>query len=149
MNHKVHMQYDIVAVTASAHDGNLPENTIDGNLSTRWSANGSGQYITFDLGSAKTVNQVKAAWYNGDSRTSGFSISLGSDPASLTEVYSGTSSGQTNALESYSFTATTARYIRITGFGNSSNTWNSITEVAIFHAGEEGDGNEEHHHHHH
>ncbi|GJM60708.1 hypothetical protein PEDI_12600 [Persicobacter diffluens] len=144
------VQYDIVAVTASAHDGNLPENTIDGNLSTRWSANGSGQYITFDLGSEKSVNEVKAAWYNGDSRTSGFSISLGSDPATLTEVYSGTSSGQTNALESYSFPEAFARYIRITGYGNSSNSWNSISEVEIYlsgtgedNGGEPGDGNEE------
>jgi unsaturated chondroitin disaccharide hydrolase len=30
-------------VTASSHDGNMPANTLDGKLSTHWSANGNGQ----------------------------------------------------------------------------------------------------------
>jgi poly(beta-D-mannuronate) lyase len=31
------------AVTASANDGNVPGNTVDNSLATRWSANGDGQ----------------------------------------------------------------------------------------------------------
>src|SRR5437867_3157147 len=32
----------VASVTASANDGNVPENTLDGSLSTRWSASGTG-----------------------------------------------------------------------------------------------------------
>jgi len=33
------------SVVASGNDGNLPENTLDNNLATRWSASGDGQWI--------------------------------------------------------------------------------------------------------
>ncbi|SHK35682.1 F5/8 type C domain-containing protein [Reichenbachiella agariperforans] len=128
----------VSSVSASADDGNVPTNTLDGDLDTRWSANGSGQYITYDLGSSQTVSSVKAAWYKGDQRSSTFKIRVGNSTSSLTEVYSGSSSGSSNNLETYNFDATEVRYIRITGLGNSSNTWNSITEVEIY--GEAQDG---------
>jgi PKD repeat protein len=47
-------------------------------------------------------------------------------------VYSGQSSGTTLGLEVYPFAQTSARYVRITGHGNTSNAWNSITEVEIW-----------------
>ena len=34
-----------VSVVASADDGNVPGNTIDNDLATRWSALGDGQWI--------------------------------------------------------------------------------------------------------
>lgn len=132
----------ISSVTASANDGNVPSNTIDGNLSTRWSANGSGRYITYDLGSNKSISSMKIAWYKGDQRQSYFKIRAGASTASLTTIYdaqSSGSSGNTTALETYTFDATTARYVRITGFGNSSNTWNSVTEAEIW-GGTNGSG---------
>src|SRR4051812_28607996 len=46
-------------VTASADDGNVPANTVDGSLATRWSAQGDGQWIRFDLGATHTVTSVK------------------------------------------------------------------------------------------
>lgn len=46
------------SVTARANDGNVPANTVDGSLSTRWSAEGDGQWIRYDLGSSKTVERT-------------------------------------------------------------------------------------------
>ena len=45
-------------VTASTHDGNVPANTVDNNLNTRWSAEGDNQWIAYDLGSARTVGYL-------------------------------------------------------------------------------------------
>jgi len=43
-----------VSVSANGDDGNVPQNTLDGNLGTRWSSKGyTGKYITYDLGSVK------------------------------------------------------------------------------------------------
>src|SRR5262245_36864408 len=56
-------QVPVVSVSASADDGNIPANTVDGSLATRWSASGDGQWIRFDLGSATNVASVKIAWY--------------------------------------------------------------------------------------
>lgn len=129
-------------VTAKSHDGNVPQNTIDGKLSTRWSANGSGQYITYDLGSSKDVSSLKVAWYKGNQRRTRFKIRVGNSTSSLSTVYSAWSSGNTNSLETYNFNTVKARYVRITGFGNTQNTWNSITETEIYgeSSGDDGGG---------
>jgi len=53
-------------VSANGDDGNVPANTLDGSLNTRWSSRGyNGKYITYDLGSVKSVSSVKLAWFKG------------------------------------------------------------------------------------
>src|SRR5687768_13935309 len=64
------------AVTASTNDGNVPGNTVDGSLGTRWSANGDGHWLLLDLGSVRTVAFVKVASYVGDTRSNKFDIQV-------------------------------------------------------------------------
>jgi hypothetical protein len=122
----------VVAVSASSHDGNGPENTLDGDLNTRWSARGVGEWIQFDLGAEQEVNHVAVAWYRGDARTSSFEIHLSNDASSWNKVFEGVSSGTTLQLEEYTFEQAQARYVRIVGLGNSNNSWNSITIVDLY-----------------
>jgi unsaturated chondroitin disaccharide hydrolase len=122
----------VAAVTASAHDGNVPQNTLDNNLNTRWSAQGDGQWIRFDLGATKTVSQLAAAWYLGNTRTAQFDVQTSSTGTTWTTRFTGVSSGTTTQSERYDFPDVAARYVRILGHGNSQNTWNSITEVDIY-----------------
>lgn len=119
-------------IVASTDDGNIPANTMDGSLTTRWSASGAGQWIGYDMGSDGPVSQVRIAWYSGAARRSIFAIQVaGANQTEWREVFNGMSSGTTNDFETYSFPATTARYLRIVGQGNTSNAWNSIAEVSI------------------
>lgn len=119
-------------IIASTDDGNVPANTMDGDLSTRWSAEGDGQWIAYDMGSDGVVDSVRIAWNAGTTRTSRFDVQVAAaDATTWTTVFSGASSGTTNDLETYSFGSTTARYLRIVGHGNSANGWNSITELEI------------------
>ena len=122
----------VVAVQASGDDGNVPANTLDGDFSTRWSANGQGQWLELDLGSVHTVGQVAIAWYRGDQREAVFDFEVSSDGVNWTPVFSGVSSGTTTDLETFSFSPVAARFVRYVGLGNSSSTWNSITEVQVF-----------------
>lgn len=123
----------ITGVSASSHQSpNVASQTIDGNLNTRWSAQGSGEYITFDLGAAQLIDYVKIAWFKGNERTSSFEVWVGNSTSSLTKIKSKTTNGTTLALETWDLPNNTARYLRIVGKGNSSNDWNSITEVEIF-----------------
>src|SRR5205807_592904 len=132
-----HLQADavtavpVVSVAASANDGNIPQNTLDNNLATRWSAQGDGQWIRYDLGALAALDHVNIAWYLGDSRISYFDIQVSLDTVTWTKVFSGQSSGQTLQLESYAFPTTSGRYVRIVGHRNTTSAWNSITEVAI------------------
>src|SRR5438128_758542 len=120
------------SVVASANDGNVPEKTLDNNLATRWSAQGDGQWIRYDLGALAAIDHLDIAWYLGDTRIASFDIQVSLDTVNWTKVFSGQSSGQTLQLERYAFPTTAGRYVRIVGHGNSLSAWTSITEVAIF-----------------
>ena len=122
------------AVTASTHDGNLPANTVDSSLSTRWSANGNGHWIQYDLGSTRTVESVSVAWYQGNTRVSTFDV-LVSDSAAgpFNTLAAGLQSNGTSlALQPHDVADGTGRYVRLVGHGNTTNAWNSITEVEIW-----------------
>lgn len=120
-------------VSASAHDGNVPSNTVDEDVATRWSASGDGQWIQYDLGSNKKVSYVKISFLNGDTRTSSFDIQTSTDNVSFTTVSANVTSSLTTGLQTFDFAdVDPARYVRIVGHGNSVNAWNSYTEVEIF-----------------
>lgn len=127
------IEIPIVNVTASTFQNpNVPQNSFDNNLNTRWSAEGNPQFITYDLGSIYKVGYITTAWYNGDMRKSYFDIELSSDDISWDNVYSGETSGTTVEQEPTYFPVTEGRFLRIIGKGNTVNLWNSITEVDIY-----------------
>ncbi len=126
------VKLSVASVQASSYEtSNVPENTLDGNLGTRWSANGDGEWIAYDLGSLQTVSKVYIAWHRGDKRTSPFEVEVSADGINWTGVYSGQNSGTTIDLEEHDFTNLTGRFVRIVCHGNSINAWNSISEVEI------------------
>jgi hypothetical protein len=120
-------------VTASANDGNLPGNSVDNNLATRWSADGDGQWLRFDLGGTYTVAYVKIAVYTGNTRQARFDLQVSSNGTTWTNVLTNaTSSGTTTQEQTFDFADVSARYVRYLGHGNTVNAWNSLNEVSIF-----------------
>src|SRR2546422_291876 len=127
----------VASVLASGDDGNIPQNTLDNDLATRWSASGDGQWIRYDLGAVMAVGLVTIAWYRGTEWASAFDIEVSLDSLTWTRAFTGRSSGQTLQPERYDFPAVPGRYVRIVGHGQWSGTtqlslWNSITETAIY-----------------
>jgi hypothetical protein len=124
-----------VNVTASSTEPattNYPANTLDGNLNSRWSAQGDGEWLTYDLGRYELVTSVDIAFYLGNTRTATFAVLLSNDNLNWrTVLTNASSSGATLALQNFDFTDWPARYVRIVGHGNSVNNFNSFTEVAI------------------
>lgn len=122
----------IVALTASSYQApNVPENTIDGNLGTRWSAEGVGEWVEYELDDVYSIQSVNVAFTNGTSRYDYFDIDISLDGVNWTTVYSGQSSGTTIDLEAFDFTDTNGQYLRYVGGGNSQSLWNSVSEVEI------------------
>jgi hypothetical protein len=120
-------------VTASTNDGNVPANTVDGSLSTRWSANGDGQWIEYDLGATETLAYVTIAFYSGNARQTRFDVQTSSDGTTWSNTLTGAlSSGTSTVEETFDIPDTTARYVRYLGHGNTVNGWNSLTEVSLF-----------------
>jgi hypothetical protein len=122
----------VSAVTASGDDGNVPANTLDGDLDTRWSDEGDGVWIRYDLGSARPVGAVGLAWHKGDTRQQDFRIQTSSDGTDWTTLFSGATSGTTLQSETHDLPDTSARYVRVVGYGNTGNDWTSIAEFDIY-----------------
>jgi F5/8 type C domain len=102
------------SVSASGHDGHAPELAADGQLATRWSHYGRGSWLQADLGSAQHVRAVQVAWYRGDHRSNRFTVSVSTDGARYTPVFTGASSGRTLAPERYAFRPQHGRFVRVT-----------------------------------
>ncbi|MCP4049732.1 MAG: discoidin domain-containing protein [bacterium] len=124
----------ILEVKASSYqEPNAPENTTDSNLDTRWSAEGDGEWIQFNLGGTKKVKNISIAFYNGDQRISTFDVVVSENPwfSDYNIILNNQqSSGNSIQLEHFNLNVN-ARYIRIVGHGNSVNKWNSYTEISI------------------
>ena len=121
------------AVTASGNAGSyVPGNTVDGSLSTRWAANGVGQWIRYDLGAGKTVSSIKAAFHVGDTRDYYFDVQTSTDGTTWTTVLDNASSARNTALQTFDFPDTFARYVRLVCNGSSYDTYNNITEAEVW-----------------
>jgi hypothetical protein len=120
------------AVTASTSDGNVPGNTVDNNLATRWSGDGDGAVLTLDLGASRTVDYVKLAAHRGNERRNRLDLQLSNDGVTWTTAWHGETTGLTLSEEVFDVPDQLARYVRYVGHGSSAGSWNSVTEVSVF-----------------
>lgn len=125
-----------VAIEASSHDGNGPDRLFDQDINTRWSANGDGEWAVLDYGSVHEFDAVRAAFSKGNERKSKFDILVSTDGKTWTPVLQNQeSSGGVIGYERFEFSPVQARYVKYVGHGNTSNGWNSVTELAAVKCG--------------
>ena len=115
----------------SSSDSNVGENAFDKSLETRWSAQGAGQYIWYDLGSVVDIDAVQVAMFNGDKRTTEFDIEVSDDGESYSNAGHFESSGTTAGLETYKLDNAKGRFVRFVGYGAKGSGWNSLLEFAV------------------
>lgn len=128
-----------VSVESSSDDGNVADNTIDGFSDTRWSSEGDGEYVIYDLGKEMNLAYVAMAFYKGDIRHTDFDLEVSSDGSAWQQVYSGSNEVKpTVDLIKVDIEDVTARYVKLTGHGYEHNDgsktgpWNSIVEVQFY-----------------
>lgn len=114
---------------------NPPEDAFDGDLNTRWSAEGIGEWIQYSFCQTRTLESIDIAFHWGDVRRYSFIVEVSTDGRAFTQVFSGTSSGTSSSRESFDFSDTSAKYVRITGSGSNVNLWNNYAEIAIHSTG--------------
>ena len=104
---------------------------LDNDYDTKWKEEGFGSFIQADLGSIESVCNVGIAWDKGDERSYNFVISTSDDGTTFTDALRGTSSGSTEALETYDLSDVESRYIRVTVFGNNDDNNDDHDTAAI------------------
>lgn len=126
-------RYDILSAVASAEPepDNNAANSIDGDLNTRWAAEGPAN-VVFDLGEEKEIGYAALAFYNGIGRQTTFDLEISSDGQTWEKVYTGQSSGTTDELELVELGNVTGRYVRYTGYENTVSKWVSLSEMQVY-----------------
>ncbi|WP_171628640.1 discoidin domain-containing protein [Paenibacillus plantarum] len=108
-------------------------NTLDNNLTTRWtngSAPAPGQWFQIDMKKINTISgiELNAATSIGD-YPPGYEVNISMDGTNWKMVAKGSIPAQDNVI---SFPVDTARYIKVTQTGSSTNSWWSIHEFNVF-----------------
>jgi hypothetical protein len=120
-------------ITASSYEQDPyhpPEDAHDGDISTRWSAEGDGEWIQFTYPSEMQINLARIAFLSGDQRWAEFSIEISDDGSSWNRISDHLrSSGTTNDLQDFPLSECNTRFARLVGHGNQNSDWNSITEL--------------------
>ena len=105
-------------------------NTRDGDLGTYWESAQKGSWIMYTFCREASLKGISIAFKRGDLRVAYFDLDVSLDGTNWMPVISGgASNGTQRSPELFSFPEVKARYIRITGYGNSDNSQNHYTEV--------------------
>jgi chitodextrinase len=117
------------SVLSSSYAANM---AVDGSTGSRWvSAVGNDNWIYVDLGTSTTVNSVVMKWPTTGYYPTSYKIQVSNDAAVWTDAYSLT--GGTGGTLQHDFTATSARYVRMSGIqlNNSQGQYN-LYEFEIY-----------------
>ena len=124
---------NVVKVTATNHDGNLPENVSDGDYATRWSSDVSGAELVLELDAVHPVSYIGIACFKGDERRTQIGISVSEDGVNYTRVIDKVETEKRTDMGAISLGGTyNARFVKIHGYGNTQGAWTSITEIKIY-----------------
>lgn len=119
----------ISSIKTSHNDGNVGINSVDNDFKTRWSADNEA-WIEFSLEKEIEIKNVDIAFFKGSERKTIFDIEVSKDGKKWEKAFSGEASGATEGFERYPVNLK-GKFLRIKGYGNNVNKWNSISEVKI------------------
>lgn len=121
-----------VVVSSQPQAENPSQNAIDGDLATRWSAEGTDEWIQLELKQETNVDGIGIAFLEGNSRIAYIDVQISKDAQEWTTIFSGDSSGRTLQEEYFPADGQSVRYVRVRLHGTSIGTWNSITEIGVY-----------------
>ncbi|KHL10688.1 UNVERIFIED_CONTAM: F5/8 type C domain protein [Mumia flava] len=119
--------------SASSYEWSLftsykPGRAVDGDTDTRWASRWSDdQWLAVDLGGPRSVAKVTIAWE--DAYASRYAVQVSQDGSSWTTMKTVDGDG---GLDTVSFPATSARFVRMKGIDRGTGYGYSIRELGVF-----------------
>lgn len=108
-----------ISCTASADDGkNKAENLVDGDLKTRWAANGlEEEELKITLEKPSTVSEIGLAVYEGDKTKAFFDVMVETEAHGWEEVIIDGGSVKGKGIESYDLGLKGVKQIKVVTYG--------------------------------
>ncbi len=128
---------EIVCIEASTFSSsNYAYNIIDGNIATMWAANGDNQWLIVELKEPFSIHHVRLSFLQGQKTESFFDILGSEDMLTWEPVLLKTNSCNfSGGLQVFNFPPSKKsreyRYVKLVGHGNSTDSWNYISEIRI------------------
>ncbi|MGD9728250.1 MAG: discoidin domain-containing protein, partial [Nitrospiraceae bacterium] len=128
---------NIAAVDASSHDTSrerIPENAIDGNLDSKWTALSMPQWFTADLGATQSVSHLRMKIHvKNNGANASYAVDVSQDNMSWTNVLANfkpvaDESGWINT----ELPAVTARYVRIRLNSTNADDYTNLYELELY-----------------
>jgi F5/8 type C domain len=121
------------SASASSHErgwyNSPPANAVDGRADTRWASDWSDdQWLTVDLGAARTVGRVVLSWEAAHARS--YRLEVSPDGTQWREVF--TTSAGNGGQDVVSFTPIEARFVRMTGMQRATSYGYSLYELEVY-----------------
>ena len=129
---------DVRTLSASDFEiPNFPEHLIDNDLKTRWSAPGHNQWAEFEFEEPVNISHAYISFYQGQKRQAFFELLGSADRQEWIHILEyNQSHGFSQDLELFvpaqKKSSAEFKYIRLVGYGNTENDWNSFNEVMIY-----------------
>lgn len=126
-------RYFVSNITTSKENATTEEKQTldDGFNSTYYAMEGSGQWVCLELEDPSVVEKIGIMFMSGNARVATYKLEVSLDGRNWNTVYDGKSTGTTKGYEFTDVGGKTIKYVRFTGYGNTINAWNSITELAV------------------
>ena len=130
---KTHTVHEIASyeVSQQLQDENPAQSMFDGNFLTRWTSLNEGEYVTVDLGEEIEITAVAMGFWQSLKRSYNYIIEISTDGVNYKTVAAGSSPLEAEGYHIYDITPEKARYLRVTGNGNSVNVNTNILELRV------------------
>jgi parallel beta-helix repeat protein len=114
-----------------------PNNVIDGDLTTKWSANGDNHWLLLSLSEPFKISHLQVALLPDQKYESYFDIYVSKDNSIWEPVLiKNATCNFSGAMQTFDFpaakTGTEYSFVKLIGHGNSLNTWNNYSELKLF-----------------
>jgi hypothetical protein len=121
----------IVNCQWSSQDVDCPgTNSYDGDVTTRWAADGTAEWIVYAFDMEYEIDSVFFNFYKGSTRKTFFELQASNDGINYTTIIAnGVSNGISDQMTFQLPKPVKAKFIRFIGKGNDTTNWNSINEV--------------------
>jgi hypothetical protein len=121
------------ATASTFQSGNGVQNGNDGNTGTRWcaSSNAMPQWWKVDLGASYNLTGTKVLW-EAAGRVYHYKIEVSTDNATWSLAADKTNNTSTSQSQADNFSASNARYVRITVSSVSTGDWASFFEFEVY-----------------
>lgn len=130
-------ELEITDIESSSDDGNVVENLLDGDLTTKWSAIGPDeQTVTLKL-EPSHVSEIGIAVFDGKNRIALFDILVHTERGWEEIIVDGESS-PSSGMESYDIGVDNVEEIKIVGYGykkaetGETGIWNSLVGIEVY-----------------